>query len=158
MPRRILVLEDDHFQRAALIEVLQERLARSGGVKVTEANSESAAYGELDRALRQRWFFDAYILDRIVPWSQEDVIPDRPERVRAEGSQLAGFRVAERIKEVRSQLARPGQPRRDPPIVLYTINDDEFSRSFHRPDDRCFTFIKREVDPDGVELERILTR
>jgi CheY-like chemotaxis protein len=158
MPRRILVLEDDHFQRAALIEVLQDRLADSGGVEVIEANSESAAYFVLDEALKCGWFFDAYILDRIVPWSQEDVIPARPDRVRTEGSQMAGFRVADRIKDIRGQLVPPASARRDPPIVLYTINDDEFSRAFHRPDERCYTFIKREVDPDGVELHHMLFR
>jgi hypothetical protein len=83
-----------------------------------------------------------------------------PENVRTDGPQLAGFRVADRIKKIRSSLGRKdaqGKSLRVPPIILYTINDDERSRSFNRPEEGCHTFIKREVDPDGYELERLVS-
>ena len=44
MQRRILIIEDDRFQREALKAMLENMLKRSGGVEVVMGNSESAAY------------------------------------------------------------------------------------------------------------------
>ena len=68
--RRILLVEDDHFQRAAVIEALQDSMRRSGGIEVIWADSESKARNVVAEALRSGGVFDAYILDLMVPWSR----------------------------------------------------------------------------------------
>lgn len=155
--RRILLVEDDHFQRAAVIEALQDSMRRSGGIEVIWADSESKARNVVAEALRSGGVFDAYILDLMVPWSQNDDVPEPPtDEALAGGPLIGGFRIANLIKQSRDQLTRKDRPPGKSPIILYTLVDNKDVHAFNDPNEFCYSFVKGEVDDDVAGLTAIM--
>ncbi|MCX7380510.1 MAG: response regulator [Alphaproteobacteria bacterium] len=123
---RILLVEDDPHQRRAIVAALRQRLAGAGpGAEIVTADSErNARLMFRGRTLEK---FDAYVIDMMVPWSQDDEDDDRDDpRVDRDGSLYAGVRIIEDVVKVNGAAK---------PIFAYTIaNADGVSaRMRHLP-------------------------
>ena len=153
MPRlRVLVVEDDHFQRGDIISALQSAAPRHTSVEAVEADSEFATMQILDRSVGAGVKFDAFVVDLHLPWVQADVIPPMPAEVRQGGPLEAGFRLAKRIAEARGALSSSQDT--IAPIMIYTVDDGAGVLEFNRPDDRQYVLIKE--DDDQVLAERLM--
>ena len=149
--RRVLVVEDDHFQREAITEAIKEAAPRDLRIDVTPANSETAASNALDAAERAGTMFDAFVIDLHLPWSQEDSFPTPSEDVVRDGPLVAGFRIADRITNTRAGQKRPGN-NSVPLIVIYTIDDGPDVMAFEDKSKRRYGLVKGDDDKDLAGL------
>ncbi|MCX7382730.1 MAG: hypothetical protein NT133_15230 [Alphaproteobacteria bacterium] len=169
---RIFLAEDDEAQAAGIMETIDRR-AGEHGVQATFdwADSESAALARLtlarDRQDPTLDKFDAYIVDMMMPWSQEDDFDEPADpRVRGDGPFFAGLRVIEKIGEAgcdtpdREEPA-PAAPRSPvyvssrSPVFVYTVAArSRFPDTPKLPS--CVTYLHK--DDDESELaERLIS-
>lgn len=158
---RLFLVEDDHFQREAIIETLRDQVRSQGmSIECNEFGDEKSARDELRVGLRRlpEPPFDAYVIDMMLPWSQDEHF-DEPDdaRVRQEGPLYAGLRVADDAIALRDRLhsasgrAASGQRA---PIILYTIAANGRAKEFSAkaPD----TYWLRKGEDDGNLAEMVL--
>jgi CheY-like chemotaxis protein len=148
--RRILIVEDDYFQREAIMEAIRDAAPNDINVDFAPANSEAAVQDLLNDSVEEGLYFDAYVIDHHLPWAQGNNIPPAPDDVRQNGPLVAGFRVARQVAAKRDLLTRPGA--RLPPIVLYTIDDGPVVLRFSKPDVGQYALVKGDDNSGLTEL------
>lgn len=126
--KRILLVEDDSHQAAAIQNVVSQ-VARRSGIEVEFVTVDSE-FASLEYTSAGGEVFDLYIVDLMLPWCQDDEIPnadDYDPDIRAigpgKGALFAGFRVVRRLKNKYHGDVLP-------PIVLNTIANGAELRDF----------------------------
>lgn len=147
-PFRVLIVEDDPQQSMDVVNILIQDAPRQRALECVTANSEYAALQELALAKAEGTWFDAYVVDLHLPWVQADTVPEIPPEVREKGPLVAGFRVARQISQDRATLTRPGV--RQPPIILFTIDDGPETYEFNRPEIGQYAIVKGDTDLELV--------